>query len=227
MPQAPKLLSGLVELLFPDYNACHLCGRYPERAGLLCQRCAGELRALSYRRLHAVSPQPHPPLQLCLSAYPHSGEARQLVHLLKYQSDGAVARVLGEAMAGALAQSCLRLQEVDAVVPVPLHATRLQERGYNQALLLAQEVCAHTGLALLPDALIRLHATDTQLHRDRAQRLQAMRNAFAVPRAEAVRGRRLLLVDDVLTTGATAMACAGALMASGAAAVSLLTACRA
>ena len=119
MPQAPKLLSGLVELLFPEYNACHLCGRYPERAGLLCQRCAGELRALSYRRLHAVSPQPHPPLQLCLSAYPHSGEARQLVHLLKYQSDGAVARVLGEAMAGALVRGKVACYMADVLGTEP------------------------------------------------------------------------------------------------------------
>lgn len=222
-----KLRGLIADALFPEHNACHLCGRYPERAGVLCNRCLDQLNALRYKKLRSASAEPRPPLTVCLAAYPHRDEARELVHLLKYAADCAAAEPLGESMAAALIASPHRPPVIDAVVPVPLHASRLEQRGYNQALLLARSVCAHTGLALAEDALIRTLATDTQLHRDRVQRIQAMRGAFAVADGAAVRGRHLLLVDDVLTTGATAMACAEALMAAGAASVSLLTVCRA
>ena len=222
-----KLQKTMADVLFPEYNACHLCGRYPDRTAMLCTRCLNSLHALRYRKLRSAASEPHPPLSVCLAAYPHKDEARELVHLLKYQSDCAVAELLGEGMAAALVASPMRPQVIDAVVPVPLHTSRLEQRGYNQALLLAQAVCAHTGLALAEDVLIRLHATDTQLHRDRAARMDAMRGAVAVTDALAIRGRHILLVDDVLTTGATAMACAEALMAAGAKSLSLLTVCRA
>lgn len=222
-----KLQKAFIDALFPEYNACHLCGRFADQAGILCSRCAENLRAMQYKKLHVASPEAHEPLRVCISAYPHRDGARELVHLLKYQSDCTAADLLGESMAAALAISPLELQCIDAVVPVPLHAARLEQRGYNQALLLAQNVCHHTGLPLMTDALIRLHATDTQLHRDREQRMQAMRHAFAANDPNLVRGLHVLLVDDVLTTGATAVSCAHALLCAGAAGVSLLTVCRA
>ena len=222
-----KLQKAFIDALFPEYNSCHLCGRFADRAGILCSRCAHELHAIQYAKRHVVSPEAHAPLKICLSAFPHRDGARELVHLLKYESDCAAADLLCEAMAAALAISPLALNHLDVVVPVPLHAARLEQRGYNQALLLAQGVCRRTGLRLMDGALIRLHATDTQLHRDRAQRMEAMRHAFASSDPQAVRGLHVLLVDDVLTTGATAVSCARALLASGAASVSLLTVCRA
>ena len=216
---------SLLDVLFPEYNACHLCGRFPENSSLLCTDCLGRLQTLRYKPLRMASPENHSPLTVCIAAYPHKGEARELVHLLKYQTGCAAAELLGESMAAALALAPLS-PEVDMVIPVPLHAGRLEQRGYNQALLLAQAVCRHTGHALAPDALIRLHATDTQLRRNRAQRMQAMQHAFSAD-ASQVRGKQILLVDDVLTTGATAISCAAALLESGARGVSLLTACRA
>ena len=222
-----KLLDLMADVLFPDYNACHLCGRFPEREGILCQSCWKALKAAQYKKLHVASPEPHAPLTACYAAFPHSGEARELVHLLKYQSDCAAADWLADAMTAALSLSPLASAWPDAVIPVPLHSSRLEQRGYNQALLLAQGVCQRTGLPLVQDALIRVHATDTQLHRDHAERINAMKGAFAVVNTAAIRRQRILLVDDVLTTGATAMSCAETLMAAGAESVSLLTVCRA
>ncbi len=222
-----SLPGALIDALFPEYNTCHLCGRFADQTGILCSGCAGELRAARYGKRHVVSPQAHAPLNGCVSAFPHRGGARELVHLLKYQSDCAAAGLLAEGMAAALNVSPLDVQRMDAIIPVPLHALRLEQRGYNQALLLAEGLCCHTGLRLLNGALVRLHATDTQLHRDRAQRMQAMRRAFAVEDPALIRGLQVLLVDDVLTTGATAVSCAHALLSAGAAGVSLVTVCRA
>ena len=222
-----RLVHGLQKTLFPAHNACHLCGRFAQRPGIACEACMDELRTLRFAPRQAAAHESHPPLTASYAAWPHIAQARSLVHLLKYQSDIDAAAVLGEGMAAAFLSSPDRPEAIDAVIPVPLHASRLEQRGYNQAHLLAQAVCRHAELPLAENALVRLLPTHSQLSRDRAARLEAMRLAFAVSAPDAVRGKRLLLVDDVLTTGATAMSCAEALMAAGAKEIWLLTACRA
>lgn len=218
------LVQSLSALLFPQLNVCHLCGRALEHARLLCPDC--ERRA---RGCHLPpSQQAGYDLQQLggtVSAFYYRGVPKQLVHLLKYQADTALAQWLGEHMAAVLARSSLA--NADAVIPVPLHAQRLQDRGYNQSLLLAQVLCSCTGLELISDALVRSRPTGTQVGRTRAERLQALRGAFAVSDPHRLSGKRILLVDDVLTTGATAIACAEALWWTGTTSVSLVTACRA
>lgn len=217
-----RLSRALKALAYPQQNECHLCSRALEAGdGCLCAACAAGLNAGRIPRQDAFAP--HAPLFACVSAYYHDGEARRLCHLLKYQGDAMAALPLAEGMSHALA--CAGLA-ADIAVPVPLHPSRQRERGYNQAALLAREVCGHTGLPLCEGALRRVSRARTQLSRTRDARLEAMRGAFAAD-AALVAGQTVLLVDDVLTTGATAAACAGALLQGGAARVALLTACRA
>lgn len=115
------------------------------------------------------------------------------------------------------------LSETDAVVPVPLHRWRLLRRRYNQAAELARPLARRAGIAFLPDALIRERATETQGGKSAGGRRRNVAGAFAVPERKRpqVEGRRILLIDDVLTTGATAHACARVLLAAGAARVDL------
>ncbi len=113
----------------------------------------------------------------------------------------------------------------ELIVPVPLHPRRERSRGYNQAAVLGELVAKHTGLAIAHDALRRLAHTKPQTEQTRRERLLNMRGTFEAT-AQA-KDRRVLLIDDVLTTGATALACAEALRAAGASRVRLLTACRA
>lgn len=115
------------------------------------------------------------------------------------------------------------IAEADAVVPVPLHRWRLLSRRYNQAAEVARRLASNSGLVYLPDALVRPRATATQGGRSASGRRRNVAGAFTVPagRERLIEGRRILLIDDVLTTGATADACARALKNAGAAEVSL------
>lgn len=146
--------------------------------------------------------------------------ARAVVLRLKYGGRPGVARTMAALMARLVSDA-----PPDAlVVAVPLHRWRLWSRGYNQALLIGRALAGRTGLRCLPDGLIRIRATPVLRGLGRSRRAETVRGAFAVPpsRVAAIRGRTVILVDDVFTTGATAGACAEALASAGAAAVHLV-----
>jgi ComF family protein len=136
-------------------------------------------------------------------------------------------------LAGVLAAHMARagaalLHEADLLVPVPLHRRRLFQRRYNQAALLARALARPARIAVLPDALARLRATPPLGDKSAAERAVTVAGAFAVRPGRAMRiaGQRVLLIDDVMTSGATANACAAALLAAGAADVAVLVAAR-
>jgi ComF family protein len=110
------------------------------------------------------------------------------------------------------------IEEADLIAPVPLHPSRLLSRRYNQAAEIARPLSRLTGVAYLPDALVRRRATDTQGGKSGVGRRRNVAGAFEVParRASRVAGKRILLIDDVMTTGSTAEGCARALKAAGA-----------
>jgi ComF family protein len=152
----------------------------------------------------------------------YDGAARELIHKLKYADRQELAVGMGRLMRGAAAES---LAEVDAVVPVPLHWTRLWTRRFNQAAALGRVVAAEAGLPLETGWLRRRKRTIRQVGLSRDERRRNLQGAFVVPdeALTLVRGRRVLLVDDVLTTAATANAAARALMKGGAEAVDIVT----
>lgn len=150
------------------------------------------------------------------------GTARELVHRLKYGDRVELALALGPMMAQAGRELTA---EADLILPVPLHRTRLWRRRFNQAAALAHIVARETGLPLAATALARIRPTRQQVGLTRHQRAQNLQGAFQVPPAMGghIADRRILLVDDVLTTGATVNAASRALLRAGATAVDVLT----
>ncbi len=151
-----------------------------------------------------------------------------MVHALKYRGWKGLADEMGRRMAGVRFSRQVEA-EITLIVPVPLSATRLRERGFNQAELLARSVADHRGLPLATDLLQRRRHTRRQARLLPRQRLRNVSAAFQVAeeRGAGLAPSHLLLVDDVLTTAATAQACVRALCGAGARAVSVLTFARA
>jgi ComF family protein len=152
----------------------------------------------------------------------YEGVTVAAIRLFKYQRKRVLARPLGRLLDPLLAE----LGEVDGVVPVPLHVERLREREFNQSLALAQRLSCRTGWPLWWDQLERTRATSAQVGLDTVERRANVRGAFAVRQPGRLEGKRVVLIDDVLTTGSTVNECALMLKRAGAAAVAVLAIAR-
>jgi ComF family protein len=152
----------------------------------------------------------------------YEGVLKKLIHLLKYDRIRTLAGPLADRLVSAIPLD----QRFDAIVPMPLHWFRYWRRGYNQATLLAKELGRRGGLPLVR-GVRRSRATPPQAGLSGARRRANVAGAFQPLRGRPLQGKRVLLVDDVFTTGATASACAGALKKAGASYVAVLTLARA
>jgi ComF family protein len=152
----------------------------------------------------------------------YEGPLRKLIHVFKYGGVTPLGPALGRMMNNALPRD----QRFDVIVPMPLHWSKRLHRGFNQAELLAKFVSRRTGVPLA-GALRRRKGTEAQAGLTRAQRRTNVAGAFEVSKRDKIEGRHVLLIDDVLTTGATASACSAVLKRAGAKRVTVLTLARA
>ena len=187
-----------------------------------CASCGVTLRGISSVALCADCRLDPLPLDAVRSAGLLNGPLRRAVHRLKYRSRTGAAASLAGLLRGAAGQIGA-LPSDTVVVPVPLHAARLRERGFNQAEALAAPLAAMLGLPLRP-AVLRIRETPSQVGLSRAARRTNLRGAFAA--SEALAGAAVLLVDDVVTTGSTLGSAAAACRAQGARAVYAVTLAR-
>jgi len=203
---------------WPSQRICNACLARFAPAAARCAGCAARVPdGVSHCGLCLREPTG---LDACIAAVDYDWPWADLVTRLKFHGEPGLAGPLAQIMRGAEGAD-QALRSCDALVPVPLAPQRLRQRGYNQSLLLARQM--HPG-KLRHQWLERTHETDAQSRLGRRERLRNLLGAFAVPTdaGTALQGRHVLLVDDVMTTGATLRAAARALCKAGAARVSAL-----
>jgi ComF family protein len=228
--------AALADLFFP--RSCVSCERLLDAGGrdLVCGRCWARVHDLPYPRCDrcghplarehcAWCPLLPPFVRAARSVCWIPGEtAGAIVHALKYRGWRGVAEGMATRMAR-LAWPSDVVSERTALVPVPLAATRERERGYNQSTLLAYALGARWRVPVWPRCVERTRRTSTQTRLTREERRRNVSGAFGVPldAQSSLRGAHVVLVDDVITTGATLGACAGALFDAGARIISIVT----
>lgn len=211
-----SIRSLFLDALYPRRLTCDLCGRETRLApsgpgAYFCPDC-----------LSALEPIPETPMAFgyldgVQAGLFYNDAAARLIHAFKY----AGAKYLAESLGAFLPTP----PDADWIIPVPLHPFRRRQRGYNQSLLLAQHLSRTTGIPMQTKTLTRIRNTPSQAQRTHAERPGNVRDAFLAGRG--LQGSRVLLVDDVVTTGSTLDACAQALRMAGAAGVWAVTVCTA
>lgn len=159
------------------------------------------------------------------AAVQYYGLVKQVIHRFKYNRNEWFEPFLAELLIESAAPE-LRMEPVDLIVPIPLHPRKQRGRGFNQAERLARRLSEATAIPARADLMQRVRDTDTQAHLDRDDRVANVKNAFAYVAREKLSKKRVLLIDDVLTTGLTASSCAKELLKNGASEVRVWTVAR-
>jgi competence protein ComFC len=232
------LIEGAKQLVFPDN--CFLCRRYlnNRHQSQLCQACLATIkrnvppfclrcsRHLPYYTVDATCTDCSKNsyhFDRCWSACLYDEELSRLLHAFKYNGKTAWQKTFLMLMRQFIDEYQVPLGQFDFMAPVPLHPARLRERGYNQANLLAQGLCRCYPMAAAPKLLLRTRMTGSQTRLHQKQRWTNLQGAFRINPSIPVAEKSILLVDDLLTTGATADAAAQCLKEAGAAYVGVLT----
>ncbi|GEP93470.1 comF family protein [Chitinophaga terrae (ex Kim and Jung 2007)] len=209
-----RLLTPLVQLFYP--HCCEVCGaELPAAATLLCFRCIEALPRTGFEQFtenpvsRLFTGRVNTGHAFAVYYYHHTSALRQLIHLFKYKKRQDVALWMGRQMGLVLSQTTWA-EEIDMLAPVPLFSRREKERGYNQSALLCKGIAEVIKKPVDNQLILRRQFTSTQTRKSRAERWQNVADIFTVN--SSLKDKHILLVDDVITTGATTEACANALL---------------
>jgi ComF family protein len=205
------LWDDFISLLFP--RLCYACGSHLLRnEKLICTQCYISIPRTNY---HLTPDNPVEQLfwgrcQICKAAafsfYNKGSRIRKLIHNLKYRGVREIGYELGKIYGLSLRHSDF-LKGIDLIIPVPLHASKLRKRGFNQAEYISTGLADITGLPFDLNSLVRIALSDTQTKRSRYERWLNVEGIFFVAEPDELKGKHILLVDDVITTGSTLEAC--------------------
>lgn len=220
-------LESFVSLLFP--RCCLVCGR-PLAKGeeCLCTMCNINLPRTGY---HLKEDNPVEklfwgkiPLERATSFffYRKGSDFRQILHQLKYGGQKDIGAIMGRYMAAELQESGF-FEGIDVIVPVPLHKKKQRLRGYNQSEWIARGIATVTGIPIDTESVVRHKNTETQTSKSSLERWENVNGIFELHHPEPLAGKHILIVDDVLTTGATTVECASCLTKIEGVRISVLT----
>jgi len=205
-----------ISLLFP--RLCYACGDHLLRnENLICTQCYISIPRTNY---HLTADNPVEQLfwgrcqisrAAAFSFYNKGSRIRKLIHNLKYKGISEVGHELGRIYGQALGNSGFT-ETIDIIIPVPLHPLKQRERGFNQSEYISKGLAETTGLPVERSSLVRITLSDTQTKRSRYERWMNVEGIFAVTDPEKLKGKHILLIDDVITTGSTLEACADELL---------------
>lgn len=240
MNSVKQFIHGLLDVILPPI--CHICRSFIPDAGELhiCPACRERLPLVtsplcpvcgipfigagSNHRCGACLARP-PHFDAAVARFLYEGAIRNMIHSFKYNQQTHLRYPLAllalEGMNGIMTD-----HDPHLIVPVPLHRSRLRQRGFNQAVLLGKVLSRRLSIPLLPDTLARSRPTEPQIKLSAAERRLNVKGAFTVNRPGSVAGKRILLLDDVMTTGSTMDECAKELKNAGAEAVIAVTIAR-
>lgn len=208
----------VLDLIYPIDIRCLVCAeRYDDinKYGI-CKRC---IESLSYINSE-INTNQHYSLNSINTVFEYKKAAVSMVHSLKYKGK----KYLAEFMAGFMIEKLKKsVCDYDIVVPVPLHRRRMRQRGYNQSQLLAEVICKELDLSLDTESLKRVKDTKPQAKLNKVERMKNIIDAFSVEEKSTFKMKRVLIIDDVFTTGATIEQCSLKLLQSGAVYVGALT----
>lgn len=206
-----NIFRSTLHLLYP--HICSGCGSdLLKDDQLLCVRCLHQLPHTDFAALPGNPVEKNfwgrISITSAYSQFYFSKEflIQQLIHRFKYKGDKKIGLFLGEMMGKTMIKSN-RFNSIDALLPLPMFPGKERRRGYNQATILCNGISAAMNIPVLLDAVSRRQATETQTRKHRTERWENVRDSFTLSRENEISGRHLLLVDDVITTGATLEAC--------------------
>lgn len=216
IPMRSTYLHDFINLLFP--KLCQACrANLLGTEDLICTTCLYDLPFTNFHKQpdNIVARQFWGKVKLeyayALLYFEKGGKVQHLMHQFKYRGMQKIGNKLGSIAGSQLSQNPL-LPAVDHIIPVPLHKSRMRERGYNQSANFASGLAAPLQAKVLEDVLIRQIKTSTQTRKSRFARFENMQQVFALQGADALQGKHVLLVDDIVTTGSTLEACAQELL---------------
>ena len=215
-----KIIEALLNLIFPP--TCAICGAYGDE--IFCQKCAERIK---YTGRAAEKFPGEFSFDSARSIVVYEGPIKEAIHKLKFRNKKALADPLIELVTIYLDKNCRAFDDAQLVLPVPLFGSREKGRGYNQSVFFANAVSGYLNIELNENVLVRVRNTKPQFELKRPDRFANVKDAFEIANGEIVKGKNIVLVDDILTTGATASECAKVLKSAGAGKVSVLTLARA
>ncbi len=215
----PKILSEIYDFFLP--RICPCCDK---KLGLnekmVCDNCLRKLASVKNDRLELEFEKKFYSKKIIsgfrsVYIFEKDTEIQSVIHALKYENRFKIGLFLGDVLGKRIKDEMVSWQ-IDAIIPIPLHRLKKVERGYNQSLYIAEGLSSRTNVSLLKDAVKRRRFTESQTKLNLSEREKNVKDAFSVRKPDKIKNKNLLLIDDVITTGATINECGSALLKGGA-----------